>query len=153
MSDEITPPEEFPAYSCSIGTVLRHEGPFYIIATFDGSTIGIRSNTTPSEANVEADIASPAPQTLTPAEAEALLDTILDGWAIAWGYSSAARCITYVGDPDPTFNAEAVAMRSARSGLWVAVRAAAATPEAPATYTEATVRAFAAQFEPARPTP
>lgn len=106
----------------------------------------------PSVEDAEDCIATPRTfsRVLSATEAEALLDAILDGWAKAWGYTSAARCITYCGDPDETFDAEGVAMRAARSALWVAVRAASENPETPP-LTEANVRAFAAPFEPARP--
>lgn len=110
--------------------------------------------TEPSQEDAEDCLANPRAfvRVLTAAEAEALLDAILDGWAKAWGYVSAARCITYVGDPDETFDAEGVAMRNARSALWVAVRSADGNPETPP-LTEPNVRAFAAPFEPVRPTP
>ena len=110
----------------------------------------------PTEAGASAVIEAlltipPAAPLLTNAQAEALLDSILDGWARERGYTSAARCVGYVGDPEPLFNAEGLAMRASRSALWVAVRAAAAVPGAPAGHTEATIRAFAEQFRPVWP--
>lgn len=150
MSTTHETPSPFEPYECSLGTVTGHDAGIYLITTPDGRVIGVATNGELSPENIESDIVNTKPPTLTAAEAEALLDAILDGWAKAWGYSSAARCITYVGDPDATFNAEAVAMRAARSALWVAVRAAAENPSTPA-YAEANVRAFAAQFKPVRP--
>lgn len=93
---------------------------------------------------------TPPESSLSIAETEHLLDAILDGWAQAWGYADAARCVTYVGDPEPQFDAEGVAMRNARSALWTAVRQAGSSPS-PASYTESAIRAFAAQFQPTRP--
>lgn len=106
----------------------------------------------PGQSDAEDCLATPRAfsRILTSSEAEALLDSILDGWARERGYASAERCITYVGDPDPTFNLEGVAMRSARSALWVAVRAISGqSPGSP--YTEAAVRAFAAPYAPVWP--
>lgn len=85
---------------------------------------------------------------LTLAEAEALLDSILDGWAQAKGYVDAARCITYANDPDATFAAEGTAMLNARSAVWVASRAAITAPDFDGILTEAGVRAAAAPFAP-----
>lgn len=143
-------PAPFEPYECSLGTVIGHDANAYRIATPDGRTIGIAANGAPSAANVEADIANPPAPVLSASAAEALLDGILDGWAREWGYASAARCITYVGDPNPAFDAEGVAMRNARSALWTATAAAPSNPETPP-MTEANVRAFAAQFKPVRP--
>lgn len=143
-------PAPFETYECSLGVVIGYEGSTYRITTPDGRTIGIAANGEPSEENVEADIANPPAPILSAAEAETLLDAILDGWAREWGYASAARCITYVGDPNPAFDAEGVAMRNARSALWTATAAAPSDPETPP-FTEANVRAFAAQFQPVRP--
>jgi hypothetical protein len=116
----------------------------------DGRTFW--SGADPSAADLDGALSAPRlpSVSLSAGEAETLLDSILDGWARQRGYASAARCITYVGDPDVTFHAEGVAMRNARSALWVAVRAAAQAPEN-APYTEASVRAFAAQFAPVWP--
>ncbi|MCW5548875.1 MAG: hypothetical protein KIT44_07915 [Opitutaceae bacterium] len=58
MSEEIT----FQPYLCSLGEVIRHEGPHYHIRLADGQVTGIRANGEPSPENVEADIASPAPE-------------------------------------------------------------------------------------------
>lgn len=99
---------------------------------------------------VLAHIENPPPYVLTDKQAEALLDRVLDEWADERGYASAARCITYADDPDATFRAEGIAMRTSRSSLWVAVRAAASSPDTPPR-TEANVRAFAAQFRPIWP--
>ena len=59
--DEPEAPPPFEAYACSLGEVVGHDGDVYRIATPDGRVIGIRANGEPSAANVEADIASPAP--------------------------------------------------------------------------------------------
>lgn len=85
---------------------------------------------------------------LTLAEAEALLDSILDGWAQAKGYASAARCITYANDPDETFSAEGTAMLNSRSAVWVTSRAAITAPDFDGVLTEAGVRAAAAPHAP-----
>jgi hypothetical protein len=57
MSDEKTP---FTEYFCSLGTVIAHDAGSYVIRLPDGRVIGILANGELSEANVEADIASPA---------------------------------------------------------------------------------------------
>lgn len=111
------------------------------------SACGMVGGTFADLAAVVAHMENPPAPTLTAAEAEALLDHILDEWAAAKGYASAARCITYSNDPDPTFSAEGVAMLNARSAVWVAARAAVGNPETPP-FTEAGVRAFAAPFAP-----
>jgi hypothetical protein len=85
---------------------------------------------------------------LTLAQAESLLDSILDGWAQAKGYVDAARCITYATDPDATFSAEGQAMLFARSAVWVAARALISAPTFDGILTEAGVRSFAAPFAP-----
>jgi len=98
-------------------------------------------------AYLETQVANPPVLTITLAQAEALLDRILDEWAAAKGYASAARCITYAADPDPTFSAEGTEMLNARSAVWVAARAAVGSHDTPP-FTEAGVRAFAAPFAP-----
>jgi hypothetical protein len=85
---------------------------------------------------------------LTLAQAETLLDSILDEWAKAKGYVSAARCITYANDPDETFRMEGQAMLAARSAVWVACRAMISAPDFNGVMTEAGVRTFAAPFAP-----
>lgn len=149
MSNES--PVSFEPYPCSLGNVTAHEGSSYVVTTPDGRTIGIPANGTPSEASVEADIASPPAPRLTAAEVEHLADTLLDGWAREWGYTTAARCATYVGDPDEQFNAEGTAMRNARSSLWrgLANAAAAAGPSIAPTREEAV--ALIESFKPVRP--
>jgi hypothetical protein len=73
--------DTFTEYDCSLGTVIGHEGPHYLIRTPGGEVTGIRANGEPSPENVEADIASPAtepvsvPVSVTPAQLRiALLD-------------------------------------------------------------------------------
>jgi hypothetical protein len=85
---------------------------------------------------------------LTLAQAESLLDSILDDWARAKGYVDAARCITYANDPDETFQSEGQAMLAARSSVWVACRAMISAPDFNGVMTEAGVRSFAAPFAP-----
>jgi hypothetical protein len=87
-------------------------------------------------------------ENLTLAEAESLLDSILDEWAQAKGYVDAARCITYANDPDETFRMEGQAMLAARSSVWVACRAMISAPDFDGVMTEAGVRSFAAPFAP-----
>lgn len=147
-----------PPISLASGlAVTAYDGASYVLSdgrTFWAPAPAAEASPETIAAEVEALIANPPPppdRQLTPAEAEALLDRILDGWAQAWGYADAARAVTYVGDPEPQFNSEGLAIRNARSALWSAVRAAAQSPN-PDPFTEAAVRAFAAEFEPTRPT-
>lgn len=75
MSTDIQ--DDFTPYPCSLGTVIGlYPGNIYRIQTPDGLVIGIPANGTPSEANVEADIANPpAP---TPAPLRQATDIVLD---------------------------------------------------------------------------
>jgi hypothetical protein len=41
-----------------------------------------------------------------------------DGLAREWGYDDARSACTYLGDPNPRFAAEALAVRDYRSALW-----------------------------------
>jgi hypothetical protein len=47
----------------------------------------------------------------------------VDDAAKAWGYDSAMSAVTYVGDPEPRFNAEGLAIRAFRSACWVSADA------------------------------
>lgn len=150
MSDPIYPYEvEVPGLGTC--TVLDPEGvPGYRVRLPSGEVQSFAAAGAPTPENAANNIANPPQPTLSPGEAEALLDSILDGWARERGYASAARCITYVNDPDVTFAAEGQAMLVSRSSLWVAVRATAGSPNPPP-LTEANVRAFAAAFAPVWP--
>ena len=61
----------FEPYACSLGTVTEHqsEPPAYIIRRPDGTVTGILANGATTPANVEADIANPAPAPAAPAYA------------------------------------------------------------------------------------
>ena len=52
------------------------------------------------------------------AEMDAVVQDLLDSTARSKGYTNGAYCVGYVGDPDPEFNAQAVAFRSWRSQVW-----------------------------------
>lgn len=52
------------------------------------------------------------------AEMDAVVQELLDSTARSKGYTNGAYCVGYVGDPDPEFNAQAVAFRSWRSQVW-----------------------------------
>lgn len=52
---------------------------------------------------------------------DAATQGVLDRFARTWGYDSAASAVSYVGDPNPQFNAEGVAIRDWRSAVWVQV--------------------------------
>ncbi len=126
---------------------------FHRVQTADGQVIGVPcvDSAEPLTAEeLEEFLASPPARVLAETEAEALLDTILDDWAREWGYASAARCITYRGDKNPIFAAEAEAMFEARSDLWTGTIEQANSPARPP-LTEANVRAHAAQYKPTRP--
>lgn len=60
---------------------------------------------------------------LTPAQAVTIyMDAIqraLDAGAKSWGYDDLRAAVSYVGDPYPRFNAEAIALRGWRSAVWV----------------------------------
>lgn len=43
----------------------------------------------------------------------------LDAGAKSWGYDDLRAAVSYIGDPFPRFNAEAVALRDWRSAVWV----------------------------------
>lgn len=47
----------------------------------------------------------------------------LDEAAKEWGYDSIYTAVGYVGDPNPTFNSEAIMFRNWRSAVWVYVNA------------------------------
>jgi hypothetical protein len=50
------------------------------------------------------------------------VQAILDAQAQAWGYDDIKSAATYIGDPDPKFNAEGLALRNWRSATWSTVR-------------------------------
>lgn len=52
------------------------------------------------------------------AELDAVVQDLLDSTARSKGYTNGAYCVGYVGDPDPEFNAQAVAFRTWRSQVW-----------------------------------
>lgn len=52
------------------------------------------------------------------AEMDAVVQELLDSTAKSKGYTNGAYCVGYVGDPDPEFNAQAVAFRTWRSQVW-----------------------------------
>ena len=52
------------------------------------------------------------------AEMDVAVQELLDRTARSKGYTNGAYCVGYVGDPDPEFNAQAVAFRSWRSQVW-----------------------------------
>lgn len=60
MSEELAP-TPFEPYACSLGTVTGVDGDVYLITKTDGRVIGVRANGELSVENIEADIASPAP--------------------------------------------------------------------------------------------
>lgn len=47
----------------------------------------------------------------------------LDSTAKEWGYDSIYTAVGYLGDPNPTFNSEAIMFRNWRSAVWVHVNA------------------------------
>lgn len=49
----------------------------------------------------------------------AAIQKALDSGAQSWGYDDLRAAASYVGDPYPRFNAEAVALRDWRSAVWV----------------------------------
>lgn len=144
--------EPFASYACSLGTVIGYEVGHYIIATHDGRTIGIPAAATPSAADVEADIATPAPRRLTGPEVIDLAQRTMDAWAQEWGYDHIARACTYVGDPHDRFNAEGTALRNARSAVWAYLDSQEDTLETQLP-TEGAVLALLATLKPARPQP
>lgn len=52
------------------------------------------------------------------AEMDVVVQDLLDSTAKSKGYTNGAYCVGYVGDPDPEFNAQAVAFRTWRSQVW-----------------------------------
>lgn len=158
MSDEIPTPAPFEPYVLTVSgedyTVLEPEvSTAHRVQTPAGRVIGLPcadSSAVLTPETLAPLLVDPPERILTAAEAEALLDAILDGWAKEWGYASAARCITYRGSANAQFAAEADAMFAARDALWTATAAAPSNPETPP-FTAANVRAFAAAFKPTRP--
>jgi len=115
MSHEITP-APFEIYPCSLGLVLDHgeEGDIYRISTPSGQVIGIRANTTPSAANVEADIANPPASPAAPLSqsARTVLSRLTDTeYAALHGSTNigiqrgleAARIEALISESDPDF--------------------------------------------------
>ena len=62
--------------------------------------------------------AEPTPEQLM-AALTAAVQSYIDAPAQAWGYDDARSAVTYLGDPHPQFDAEAVAIRDFRSACWV----------------------------------
>lgn len=50
---------------------------------------------------------------------ESAIQRALDAYAAAWGYTDLARAVTYIGDPNPQFDLEGIALRNWRSAVWV----------------------------------
>lgn len=51
----------------------------------------------------------------------------IDRGAQQWGYDDLRSACTYIGDPYPVFDAEAIALRDWRSACWTACHALLAT--------------------------
>lgn len=94
----------------------------------------------------------PAPP-LTREDYDAAIQGTLDAFAQSWGYTDLARAVTYVGDPYPQFNAEAVALRDWRSAVWVkgSQILATADPTKPPTIQEVLAQLPAAPARPVTP--
>jgi hypothetical protein len=60
----------------------------------------------------------PTPQVLTERDYMRLAQSIMDEQAQSMGYDNIFTAITYIGDPFPRFNDEAVALRAYRSQVW-----------------------------------
>lgn len=60
----------------------------------------------------------PSPEELLNMMTE-LVQLYIDTPARSWGYDDAKTAVTYMGDPNPQFAAEAVAIRDFRSACWV----------------------------------
>lgn len=138
MSTETTP-APFDSFLCSLGTVLDYgeAGDIYRIQTPNGQVIGIRANTAPSPANVEADISNraPAPSAplsqsarvvlarLTPAEKAALRACSVPGIQDAYDVALIEGRISEA-DPDfPAFRAGLDALGIIAAARWPALLA------------------------------
>ena len=52
-----------------------------------------------------------------------LVQKKLDTTSKEWGYDTIYTAVGYIGDPNPTFNSEAIMFRNWRSAVWVYVNA------------------------------
>lgn len=69
-----------------------------------------------SEAEADA-LRKPSPERIAE-QYEVAAQAHLEATAHAWGYDSVLSLVSYVGDPNPQFNADAVAFRAWRSEFW-----------------------------------
>lgn len=92
-------------------------------------------------------------QAQTISACKSALQSVLDAGAQAWGYDSIVTAVSYVGDPDPQFSAEALALRQWRSDVWRWSIAQEASITAGITPAPASVDEFvsSAPVQPARP--
>lgn len=106
-----------------------------------------------SDADAEAIQNPPLPPEQIVALYMAAIQKALDAGAQSWGYDDLRAAVSYVGDPYPRFNAEAVALRGWRSAVWVWVGMEEAAIKAGQKALPTPVEQFVAQMPalPARP--
>lgn len=87
-------------------------------ALLHGQSLGLRIA---DGANGEPILAEPPAPTFEELKRQFVdgIQVALDSRARAWGYDDIRSAVTYIGDPHPQFNAEAVALRDWRSSVWV----------------------------------
>lgn len=90
----------------------------------ENGTFVVRQIAPPTEAEIRATITN---------QTQGYLDDI----AQSWGYDDMRSACTYVGDPNPQFDAEAVALRNWRSSVWtwLGSQTVPATAPSPAEFT------------------
>lgn len=116
-----------------------------------GLIIGWPQGMTQATPEQIASIQNPAPTTAQVlAEYNAAIQGVLDSYAVSMQYDSMISMVSYVGDPNPTFDAQATAARSWRSAVWVSANATLSAVQAGTQPMPASVATFLATL-PAHP--
>ncbi len=81
----------------------------------------------PAGAGWRWDGTSAKPPAPSKADYELVLEAMHNALAFNWGYTDTAQAATYIGDPNPKYDAEGRALRAYRSAIWTAAEQILAT--------------------------
>ena len=76
------------------------------------------------------------PPVLTIDQSKVAIQSRLDSTAQAWGYDDMKSAVSYIGDPNPKYNAEGTTLRDFRSETWTTAESLVASAQPPKTIDE-----------------
>jgi hypothetical protein len=76
------------------------------------------------------------PPVLTLEQAKDTIQARLDNVALSWGYYDMKSAVSYIGDPNPKYNAEGTVLRDFRSATWTTAEELVASAQPPKTIDE-----------------